>query len=252
MSILSCWNANSFGVKALSLTSMTRVTQLCRFIICKCWINNSSRLCDTEYPCPLRRRLLTNFKSFWAAGDTLIIIYIQVVIVAWRQLPEIISYNFGITVIIIKWYSAPAISACSACFTDFQKSSPRGLLSSALMLGVPRLWNMDGPFRLVLIKLAVPVSYRWRCSPSAPRKVYDRLFTSGTTVSKLRNATISGRLFPGLTDSINIVGRSLAWKVRRKLWIHRLLTFIPTSSFWRRRNHYRLHYQPGRVRFWNL
>ena len=54
---------------------------------------------------------------------------------------------------------------------------------------------------------------------NAHRKFYDRLFTFGTTLSKLRDATLAERLYLGSTDTISVAGRSLAWKVFIFLWI---------------------------------
>lgn len=45
------------------------------------------------------------------------------------------------------------------------------------------------------------------------RKLYDRLFTFGTTLSKLRDATLAERLYLGSTDTLSVAGRSVAWKV---------------------------------------
>lgn len=45
------------------------------------------------------------------------------------------------------------------------------------------------------------------------QKFYDRLFTSGTTLSKLRDTTLAERLYLGPTDTVSVAGRSLAWKL---------------------------------------
>ncbi|KAF9480117.1 RabGAP/TBC [Pholiota conissans] len=45
------------------------------------------------------------------------------------------------------------------------------------------------------------------------QSLYDRLFTSGNTLSKCKDFTISERLYPGPTDAISVAGRSLAWKL---------------------------------------
>ncbi|CAA7271746.1 unnamed protein product [Cyclocybe aegerita] len=47
----------------------------------------------------------------------------------------------------------------------------------------------------------------------ALQSLYTRLFASGTILSKLKDATISEKLYSGATDSITISGRSLAWKL---------------------------------------
>ncbi|KAH9484312.1 TBC1 domain family member 5 [Psilocybe cubensis] len=45
------------------------------------------------------------------------------------------------------------------------------------------------------------------------QKLYDHLFSSGTTLSKCKDATIAEKLYPGPTSSITVAGRSLAWKL---------------------------------------
>ncbi|KAJ3515805.1 hypothetical protein NLJ89_g1520 [Agrocybe chaxingu] len=47
----------------------------------------------------------------------------------------------------------------------------------------------------------------------ALQSLYTRLFASGTILSKLKDATISEKLYFGATDSITVSGRSLAWKL---------------------------------------
>ncbi|KAF9559134.1 RabGAP/TBC [Agrocybe pediades] len=45
------------------------------------------------------------------------------------------------------------------------------------------------------------------------QKLYDKLFSSGTTLSKCKDAIIAEKLYAGPTDSITVAGRSLAWKL---------------------------------------
>ena len=69
---------------------------------------------------------------------------------------------------------------------------------------------------LTRIGLLQSVSVRWYLNNimfNARRKFYDRLFTSGTTLSKLRDSALTERLYLGPTDAVSVIGRSLAWKV---------------------------------------
>ena len=69
------------------------------------------------------------------------------------------------------------------------------------------------------IGLLRSVSFLWstnhehNVTPKAHRKFYDRLFTFGTTLSKLRDSTLAERLYLTPTDTVSVAGRSLAWKV---------------------------------------
>ncbi|KAJ7685110.1 rab-GTPase-TBC domain-containing protein [Mycena polygramma] len=52
----------------------------------------------------------------------------------------------------------------------------------------------------------------WSRAASKPLKqAYEQLFTSGTTLSRIRDSTLTDRLFT--SDSLEIPGRSLAWKL---------------------------------------
>jgi hypothetical protein len=50
-------------------------------------------------------------------------------------------------------------------------------------------------------------------SPWAFRAVYQLLFDSGLSLSKIRDAALSGRLYHPTDDPLGVTGRSLAWKV---------------------------------------
>ncbi|KAJ7632543.1 rab-GTPase-TBC domain-containing protein [Roridomyces roridus] len=50
-----------------------------------------------------------------------------------------------------------------------------------------------------------------RADPSGLKKTYDKLFQSGSPLSRLRDAALADRLFP--SDALEIPGRSLAWKL---------------------------------------
>ena len=91
---------------------------------------------------------------------------------------------------------------------------------------------MDNAPRLVLIKYVSLTSVEASaCFYCTSRKLYDTLFTSGNTLTNLRNAAISGRLFPGPTNSTSVAGRSLAWKVRSDENLPITHDLTSTSSF---------------------
>ncbi|KAJ7582790.1 rab-GTPase-TBC domain-containing protein [Mycena floridula] len=52
-----------------------------------------------------------------------------------------------------------------------------------------------------------------RASMDSLHHFFDRLFNSGTTLSKIRDAALADRLLEFSPDSIEVVGRSLAWKL---------------------------------------
>ena len=78
---------------------------------------------------------------------------------------------------------------------------------------------MDNTLPSSRIALLRSVSFLWstyhehNVTPKAHRKFYDRLFSFGTTLSKLRDSTLAERLYLTPTDTVSVAGRSLAWKV---------------------------------------
>ena len=54
----------------------------------------------------------------------------------------------------------------------------------------------------------------------ATRDAYDYLFNTRYTVTKLKDAALSGRLFQGVDAGAGVAGRSLAWKVSAFLCLY--------------------------------
>lgn len=119
---------------------------------------------------------------------------------------------------------------------------------------------MDNTLPSSRIALLRSVSFRWstyhehNVTSKAHRKFYDRLFSFGTTLSKLRDSTLAERLYLSPTDTVSVAGRSLAWKVFLSIpWnLEAFFSWLsPFNSFFlRKKNPSKHHYHLALLPSW--